>query len=354
MDPSLAGPSSSSSRSPPSAEEARLLADNQRMNALGLALQTQLAEVQAREQALSAQLAAAKANKGRSSTIKAPPLSTFTGSMNNAIDPWLRNVQKQFAFDAFQGSGQFPTDATKVAYATLFLDGAAADWWNGADRSAVSTWAQFVECVQTRWRPTMPAENARARLANLKQKGHVSGYCDAFQKIITHIPDKSEADKVFDFKRGLNAALASRVAEKAPKTLEEAINLCVRLDPLLSSGGGHRLWPSQAASSSSSNDMVDVNHVDEYADELYGDSGEPEEHKSDSTNAMLVAKLAAMEERLNLLGQGGSSSAPKTKKDRIPGLKPEDVAKLMREGRCFKCKSKDHMKRDCPQWSKQH
>ena len=164
-------------------EFARLSADNSRMNALGLQLQAQLAEVQAREQALTQKLALAKTNKGRA-TVKAPPLAQFSGAMNSAIDPWLRNVQKQFAFDEFQGAGQFANDAAKIAYASMFFDGPAADWWTSVDRSAVVTWTQFVECVQTRWRPGMPAEAARLRLANLKQKGHVSAYCNLFLQLL--------------------------------------------------------------------------------------------------------------------------------------------------------------------------
>ena len=330
-------------------EVARLAADNQRMNALGLALQTQLAEVQARELALTQKLAAAKAVKGRS-TIKAPPLAPYSGAMNSAIDPWLRNVQKQFAFDEFQGAGQFTTDSAKIAYAAMFFDGPAADWWSSVDRSAVQTWSQFVECAQTRWRPGMPAEAARARLANLKQKGHVSAYCNLFLQIVAHIPDKSEADKIFDFKRGLNAALATRVAEKAPKTLEEAMNLCVRLDPFLSSTAP-RPWSQQAASSSSSSADMDLNNL-EYDLYALDDAVEAPESKSDALLAEMLSKMQAMELRLNSVNQSGAASSSIGKhrnKDRVPGLTRDDVVRMLAEGRCFNCNSKEHMKRDCPQ-----
>ena len=100
-------------------------------------------------------------------------------------------MQKQFAFDTFQGSGQFTTDAAKIAYASLFFDGAAADWWNSADRSVVVSWAQFVECVHTRWRPVLPAEAARARLATLKQKGHVAPYCNVFLQTLAATQDRA-------------------------------------------------------------------------------------------------------------------------------------------------------------------
>ena len=221
----------------------------------------------------------------------------------------------------------------------MFFDGPAADWWTSVDRSAVVTWTQFVECVQTRWRPGMPAEAARLRLANLKQKGHVSAYCNLFLQLLAHIPDKSEADKIFDFKRGLSAALAARVAEKAPKTLEEAMSLCVRLDQYLTPSAA-RPWTQSAASSASGSSDMDLNHLEDDEEPL-------EQAPSDAIALQILSRMEAMELRLNALGQSAAVAKPRNK-DHVPGLSRDDIARLMAEGRCFLCKSKDHMKRDCP------
>ena len=75
-------------------------------------------------------------------------------------------------------------------------------------------------------------------------------------------------------------------------------------------------------------------------------------HMGDAS-ATLLAKVEAMvEHRLAALLQnaqrGGSNAPGQRAADRVPGLKATDLEKLRSEGRCFRCKQKGHMKRECP------
>ena len=70
--------------------------------------------------------------------------------------------------------------------------------------------------------------------------------------------------------------------------------------------------------------------------------------------ALLLAKMESMEQRIAALGSKPASSNPSNKSgERVQGLKFGDIDRLMKEGRCFRCKQKGHMKGDCPQGRKQ-
>ena len=233
-------PSAAASSSPPPpplalfdpAHVAALQARNNQMNAEGLALQKQLAEV-------TALLAAEKA-KGKGPRVKAPLPTPFTGMASNlggSVDAYLDDLQLQFDY---YGPSEFPTDATKIRLATSYLAKTARTWWtNLPDSDLITTWDAFVNALHHRFRPALPAEVARRRLKDLKQRGNVNSYASLFQQILEYIPDKSDADQVFDFRSGLDKNIAIEVAKKEPKTLHEAIDIAINAEIYVTRGSGY-------------------------------------------------------------------------------------------------------------------
>ena len=158
------------------AEYKRLLEENEGMRSAGNKLQSQLAVAEADNLKLSTALATSSsaavptaASSPRVSQpiapwsrLKGPVLNTFTGSMGNEVDKWLRSVQKQFVF---HGPAVFPTEAERIGYAVLYLEGAALDWWETEDQSVVTTWDAFVALLHRRWQPRLAAEVARQKIA---------------------------------------------------------------------------------------------------------------------------------------------------------------------------------------------
>ena len=327
---------------------------------------------------------------GSSSRPKAPPMVTFNGMMGSsgfAIDHWLREVNKQFV----HFSTAFVDGATKIKFAVSWLTGPALDWWENEEKdfaasnngATLTDWNEFVERLRDRYRPQLPAELARQRLRTLTQKGRVDSYCNQFLNIVAHIPNRSEEDKIFDFKNGLDRPLAAKVAEKQPKTLQEAMEIAVQAEPYVSthrSGFGgfsgprgnpsihHR--PNHGAMNRSNPESVpmDINaalmdheeqsDMDPAGHASGGPSNDVPKLNSDSASSnsfnLLVAKLESMENRLAALN---SPSRPPNKftnnksgsRDRIPGLTAADISALQKEGRCFRCRQKGHMKNECPQ-----
>jgi hypothetical protein len=281
--------------------------------------------------------------------ISAP--SVFKGEMGFTVDDWITEMEQQFVF---YGSTGFPREEDKIRFALAYLRGSAMNWWkHEADKdAATASWAEFVKRLHGRFRPVQAAAIARQRLDKLHHKaGHsVNAYANAFQVTMTPITDMGPADQVHHFVKGLLPHIAAKVYEKAPKDLRAAIDAAVSAEAM---GNFGRAAAAHAPAHSSSAPM-DLNALEQ---ETHADDSEPAaapaaavSSPADSVIRALLAQMEAMEHRLLALstpaarasGNRGDSG------DKIPGLKSEDIDRLRREGKCFRCKQPGHMKRDCP------
>ena len=391
----LAGPSSS----PPVLVDPNADAFNRLLH-LEQAFEFVTQQLQQQQQATQAALNQAAAvrplpavvSSSSSQRPKAPPMSLFNGLMGTngfAIDQWLRELNKQFAH---YGPSHFPDDHSKIKFAATWLTGAALDWWENEERDYGAThngaslmsnsYDYFVERVRDRYRPQLPAELARQRLKTLVQKGRVETYCNAYLTLVAHVPDRSEEDKIFDFRNGLDRALAFKVAEKQPKTLQEAMEIAIQAEPYVTPRSGALNFGNAGNRANFSNPprsnpgaatnfgsapmdlnalaLLDLVHgqAEEAAAGTSPSSVEPSNSgvinniNASPTNTMqlLMAKLENMEHRLLAMNQSRPQSSNRSgKRDFVPGLTTDDIASLMKEGRCFRCKQKGHMKSACPQ-----
>ena len=388
----MSAPSSSSSSSspvgPPVALDvpslvARLAQLESYINQVGQQNQQLLQHQAANAAQANSNVVAAQVAHSSGPRPKAPPMNLFNGTMGNsgfAVDQWLREVDKQFTH---YGPSTFPNDESKITYAVTWLTGSALDWWESEARDHLAEhqtplmqagWKYFVERLRDRYRPQLPAELARQRLRYLVQKGRVETYCNAFLSLVAHIPDRVEADKIFDFKNGLDRPLAAKVAEKHPKTLQEAMEIAIQAEPYVghrsgSNGAGFSYRGSGAlgnasARSASNNGLfnnsgsvpMDLNLITDAAVGSNQQSGADDQgvagvsHSNSSENPdalqLLVAKLNSIEHRVQAMTQ---PRAKVKSNDRVPGLTAADIAQLQKEGRCFRCRQQGHMKSECPQ-----
>jgi Retrotransposon gag protein/Zinc knuckle len=267
----------------------------------------------------------------------------FKGEMGFVVDDWLTELQQQFVF---YGNTQFSTDADKIRFALAFLRGSALHWWMyEPNKEAVTTWDHFVTRLHARFRPVQAAAIVRQRLDKLRQKtgNSVNAYANAFQNTLTPITDMGPADQVHHFVNGLLPHIAGKVYEKAPKDLRAAIDAAVSVEAMGNFGrsaSGHSV-----SHHPSSSVPMDLNAVEQEVDE----EKETIPASTDAVVAALLAKMESMEHRLLALGtQGGPAKPFGNRADLVPGLKAEDIDRLRREGKCFRCKQSGHMKKDCP------
>lgn len=293
--------------------------------------------------------------------------SSFSGAMGFVIDDWLGEMVQQFSY---YGS-KFPNDASRIRYAVAYLSGPAMHWWeHEPDRDSVTSWTEFTKRLHARFRPVQAAMLARQKLGKLSQRTGqtVNQYTNSFQITMTPIVDMSDADQVHHYVNGLAGPIAAKVWEKHPMTLKTAIDYAVSVEAMINYGraasySGHSFAGrgGNVSSSSSSSGSVpmdtSLNNINATESESLTTEAESAASRSsvDPFAAMMSKMESAFESRLNAMfgsSARGGTGAPQRRQAGtfVSGLKPGEVAKLMAEGRCFRCKKTGHMKNDpdCP------
>jgi hypothetical protein len=325
------------------------------------AVQRSAASAASSSAAAAAVVAAASASVPRLPKI-APP-HRFKGEMGVHADHWIGALEQQFEYY----EREFTTDVAKVRFGVAYLDqGTALRWYQTLPEPKPATWAAFVRALRARFRPVEASMVARVSLGRLRQgeRNSVSAYTNAFQNLMAQIVEMSVTDQVFHFVTGLLPSLRVRVWEKLPQTLAEAIGYAASYEATIGfagraggfasphAGGNSGLSPSASSGSA----PMDINHIgqedthagEDFVDPPHFHEEPPARHTGESA---MLAKLEAMEHRIAALmgSNSGGKPAPLHKGgDRVPGLQANDIARLQKEGRCFRCKKTGHMKSDCP------
>jgi hypothetical protein len=165
----------------------------------------------------------------RNGQLKLPKPETFTG--RTSATEWLAGLRRYFR--TITGYN----DQELIVYASALLREAAGTWWlhlESTGRSMeIATWGQFEEALLKEFEPINPRELARDRLAAIRQrpKESVQSYTTNFRRILAHLPELTEDEKVDRYKRGLlPGAVQKEVFQRNPNTLDNAIQIAERLE----------------------------------------------------------------------------------------------------------------------------
>ncbi len=192
------------------------------------------------------------------------------------------------------------SDPDRVTYVATLLRGPAAVWWQSHVTTAstltrITTWEAFKVAFLLQFAPIGNVRHARDRLANCIQAKSVAQYTTEFRMLVLQIPNISPDEQLDRFLRGLKPAMRREVEMREPLDLQTAMNLADRADTLM------------------------------------------------YRNPASVARPAAASGPVPMdIGAVSSGYKPA-----LARLTPQERERLIKEGRCFKCRQKGHSWANC-------
>ena len=331
----------------PAAAQAALEQMHQQMQAQALQMAQLQQQLQQQQQALVHQPpAAAVAAAPRMDRPRLPPPSPFEGK-SASLDRWIADMQQQFEWYAIT------TDAERLRFATGFVSGSARDWWTAtAPAARPTTFADLVTALRRRFQPVTSAETARAKLAVLQQgKASIHDYVSAFRQLLVSVPTMGEDDRLFQFTRGLQPAIATQLRVHGVASLNAAIEMATRVGSIGELAGLTSVRSASAAANPNDMDLSNIEGLD--AETLDGASASPAAAASPFTQAQFEQFLNAMKNDRH----GGSNRAKASRSEgrdvatavgKRFNLTPEQVRERFDKKQCFCCGSTEHASRRCP------
>jgi hypothetical protein len=336
----------------------------------------------------------------RGLSVKPLAPSSFSGQTGNNAIQWLTEIERCFSVT--------DTDlhtSNCVLLASTYLKDAASVWFTSkypTMNDTPSNWQVFREAFLDRFRPFAAERIARAQLRDLRHRSNVTGYSDAFLKLVQHIPSMHVSDQIDAYMHGLQAHIAAEVDRLDPQSLSEAINAAQKEELRQASKKGQRLpfYSTQQrrnivphtyhASSAPDPNRMDLSHL-QHANPLMFSPSVPPTY-SQYLNAIGAAtpnmnnhnvqssfgvtpysdnELAYQQQyneyvhnsqlHLNAMYQRPSSSyrhaVPPLRNSAnrsfhsAPEMSKEEYERCVKNRLCFRCKKSDHTSRFCPSGS---
>jgi len=214
----------------------------------------------------------------------------FSGDVND-LREWTFAVELAFRANRIQEG------IAQVDFASSFLQGNALLWFLSCLDSGRSfpDWESLKTTLQETFGPLDAEEDSRLAFFSIIQKGGLDEYIREFTRLSLNVSDLDQHSRALLFVRGLSDSLRADAMREHPKTVSEAI---------------------RAARTARRNDGLTT--------------------RNDRTVRNDPGK------RVNET----SSQPPKGRREK---LSDEERSKLLREGRCFKCRSSGHVARNCPE-----
>jgi hypothetical protein len=157
--------------------------------------------------------------KWRAKSLPKMNVPDFYGVPGDEVESWL------MAFELNCGSLEIGEEERGKLAVTFFRDNALT-WFHRYQGSWSSPpdYRTFRRDLVSKFGKPSRQLELRFRLSNLIQKGGLDKYVQEFEAIITRVEEMTERDKIFHFIQGLEPKLRIPIAQKAPATVEEAIN----------------------------------------------------------------------------------------------------------------------------------
>ena len=257
------------------------------------------------------QMAAGVANPTPATQEAAPQASATPFNIKPPTPPKFRGAHKEpRILEWTHQAGQFlmsigmANSVQGVFHITSYLAEDAAIWWRlychrverGEAPGLFNWWALRLVLLET-FSEINRLTTVRDQFSSVKQTTSVQAYIAKFQSIVIELPEKTEADQVHQFLRGLKRGVQLHTRTHQPQTLAHAMRVADEADrAIYASGSG---------------------------------------------------ALNVTSDRGNKTGGGSKSNGPSPMQVGAVSLSPDDKARALRDGLCFNCLKPGHAAREC-------
>lgn len=149
---------------------------------------------------------------------KLPEPDTYHGDRSpGAVESWIRTMERYLQLTSLN-------DHEWVPFAVMKLRDEAEEWWQQRSLYGpeVSEWTEFRKHIIVEFRPLNATQQARDKLAVLRQTGTVVDYVAQFRGVRIQIPTMTDEEALDRFTRGLQDDIRAHVVTRFPSTSEEA------------------------------------------------------------------------------------------------------------------------------------
>ena len=211
----------------------------------------------------------------------------------------------------------------QVEYAAQYLSGEALVWFENVQKSdtPITSLSELETKLRAHFLPYGIEKVARTKLRQLIQTGSVQSYSTVFMQTILHVPNMHVDDKIEAYVQGLKSPIYKEVVLKDLKSLQEVMDFAAFVESRLHHRGhrdhigynttvGVRPGPTVSTSSAANTSF---------------------------TSVPMELSVAETEQELNALRLGSLKKLTDIERDQ-----------LRREGKCFRCRERGHLSRNCP------
>lgn len=187
----------------------------------------------------------------------------------------------------------------------------------------------ILQLLKDYFAPKDTEDKLRTQLGSWKQLTSLDKYIAGFQKLVLQMPFLTENEKIYAFKHNLKPALYRHVNEAKPTTLLETINAANIAEDT------ERQASQQATNFGNSKNGK---RNDKPRPTFNNNSNQTPYQQKPQQPANDPMDVGVLQSRT-----GGKQQ---------PKIGDEEKKKLMKEGRCFKCKESGHLAKNCPSFGK--
>ncbi|CAO3565373.1 unnamed protein product [Mortierella alpina] len=206
-----------------------------------------------------------------------------------------------------------------VRYTAVNLESEAKAWWRSSGLKLDAKWKDFEAAFTAYNTPPNAVAAARQELNNLRQKGlSVNEYTHRFRRLLRLIPAMDAQTALYIYTTGLEPETSKEVRLRQPETMDQAVHQAAIVHAILHpQGPPAKPNPALAAPATTANMEVDS----------------------------LTTVIHHIERLVQTLGQN-SPFVANTRRP-LPKLTPQEKARLMKIGGCFKCRLRGHIDANC-------